>query len=159
MYEYNGFIFNCFAGYSIRVYPLNVVMSFLFLIYKFVISYRTVFIQIIKLLISFFFILLLLLFLNSKSAPQHHARFYVLTVASMKMTALRNMAPCSLVETDRCFIYAYCLHRHGESARRSIPEECRCPQLLRTYVQRKDSKMRERKVTLKERYISTHLTN
>jgi hypothetical protein len=39
-------------------------------------------------------------------------RFYVLTTASMKMKALCDMAPCSLVEVDRRFRGAYCLHYH-----------------------------------------------
>jgi hypothetical protein len=38
-----------------------------------------------------------------------HMRFQVLTAASIKMTALWNVAPCSLVEVDWCFRGAYCL--------------------------------------------------
>jgi hypothetical protein len=37
-------------------------------------------------------------------------RFQVLTVASMKMTAFREIAPCSLAEVDRYFRCAYYLH-------------------------------------------------
>jgi hypothetical protein len=37
-------------------------------------------------------------------------RFQVLTAASMKSTVLWDIAPCSLVEVDRRFWGAYCLH-------------------------------------------------
>jgi hypothetical protein len=37
-------------------------------------------------------------------------RFHVYTTASMKMTGLWDMAPCSLVEEDRRFRRANCLH-------------------------------------------------
>jgi hypothetical protein len=36
-------------------------------------------------------------------------RFKVHKAASMKMTVFRDVALCSLVETDRDFIDAYCL--------------------------------------------------
>jgi hypothetical protein len=45
------------------------------------------------------------------------ARFQVLMVARMKMTAFRDMAPCSLVEADQCFRDAYCLHHQGKEYR------------------------------------------
>jgi hypothetical protein len=38
----------------------------------------------------------------------------VLTAASMKMTIFWDAAPCSLVETDRRFRGAHCLHHHGD---------------------------------------------
>jgi hypothetical protein len=47
-------------------------------------------------------------------------RVQVLKAASMNMKAFwdTSIAPCSLVEVDRHFRGAYCLHR------RSIPESC-----------------------------------
>jgi hypothetical protein len=39
-------------------------------------------------------------------------RFQVLTAASMKMTALRDITPSSLIEVNRRFRGAYCLHHH-----------------------------------------------
>jgi hypothetical protein len=42
-----------------------------------------------------------------------NVRFQVLTAPSMKMTAFRDVAPCSLVEVDGCFRGAYCLHLQG----------------------------------------------
>jgi hypothetical protein len=39
-------------------------------------------------------------------------RFQVLTAARMRMTVFRDVAPCSLVEIDRRFRGAYCLHNH-----------------------------------------------
>jgi hypothetical protein len=39
-------------------------------------------------------------------------RLQVLTTASMKVTAFWGIAPCSLVEVDRSFRGAYCLHHH-----------------------------------------------
>jgi hypothetical protein len=59
-------------------------------------------------------------------------RFQVLTAASMKMTAFWNTAPCSLVEVDRRFRGAYCLHQgtsetfvyFNETTRSCIPESC-----------------------------------
>jgi hypothetical protein len=37
-------------------------------------------------------------------------RFQVLTAASVKLTVFWDMAPCSLIEADRRFRSAYCLH-------------------------------------------------
>jgi hypothetical protein len=37
-------------------------------------------------------------------------RFQVLAAASMKMMAVWDIAPCTLVEVDRCFRDAYYLH-------------------------------------------------
>jgi hypothetical protein len=34
-----------------------------------------------------------------------------------EMTAFWDMEACSLVEVDRRFIYAYCLHHHGDEQR------------------------------------------
>jgi hypothetical protein len=44
----------------------------------------------------------------------------------MKITALWDTAPCSLVEVDRSLRGAYCLHHQGddETIRRYIPEQC-----------------------------------
>jgi hypothetical protein len=41
-------------------------------------------------------------------------RFQVLTAASMKMTAVWNVAPCSLIEADRRIRGVYCLHHHPD---------------------------------------------
>jgi hypothetical protein len=38
-----------------------------------------------------------------------HVRFYVLKVASMKMTVFCDVTPCCLVEVHQCFRGAYCL--------------------------------------------------
>jgi hypothetical protein len=38
-------------------------------------------------------------------------RFQVLTAKRMKMTVFWVLAPCSLIEIDRRFRGAYCLHR------------------------------------------------
>jgi hypothetical protein len=37
-------------------------------------------------------------------------KFEIVAVASMKMTVSWDVAPCSLVETDRRFRDVYCLH-------------------------------------------------
>jgi hypothetical protein len=42
-----------------------------------------------------------------------NVRFQVLTAASMKVRVLWDVAPCSRVEVDRCFIGAYCFHHQG----------------------------------------------
>jgi hypothetical protein len=44
----------------------------------------------------------------------YSVRFQVLTAAGMKMIALWDVAPCSLVEVDRCSRGAYCLHHQGD---------------------------------------------
>jgi hypothetical protein len=49
------------------------------------------------------------------------SRFQVFTAASMKMTAFGDIAPCSLVEADRRFRGAYCLHRQGGWWRQYAP--------------------------------------
>jgi hypothetical protein len=41
-------------------------------------------------------------------------RFQVLTAASIKMTAFRDIALCSIVEADRRFRGAYCFHHQGD---------------------------------------------
>jgi hypothetical protein len=41
-------------------------------------------------------------------------RFEVLTKASMNMTALWDIAPCSLIEVDRRFRGSNCLHHQGD---------------------------------------------
>jgi hypothetical protein len=41
-------------------------------------------------------------------------KLQVLTAASMKMTVLWDVVPCSLVEVYRRFGGAYCLHHQGE---------------------------------------------
>jgi hypothetical protein len=47
-------------------------------------------------------------------APLKPVRMQVLTATSMKMTVLSHVVPFSLVETDRRFRGAYCLHRQGD---------------------------------------------
>jgi hypothetical protein len=49
-------------------------------------------------------------------------RFKVLTATSMKMTVFSDVAPCSLVDTDRRFRDAYCLHHQGIADRSIYPE-------------------------------------
>jgi hypothetical protein len=41
-------------------------------------------------------------------------RFQVLKAASVKMTAFWDVAPCSLVENDRCFRGTYCSYHQGD---------------------------------------------
>jgi hypothetical protein len=41
-------------------------------------------------------------------------RFQVLTATSMKMTVFWDVAPCSLVATDRRFRGVHCLHHQGD---------------------------------------------
>jgi hypothetical protein len=41
-------------------------------------------------------------------------RFQILMAANMKMTAFWDIVPCSLVEVDRRFRGAYCLHHQGD---------------------------------------------
>jgi hypothetical protein len=43
-------------------------------------------------------------------------RFKVLTVTGMK-TVFWDVAPCSLVEINRCFRGVYCLHHQGSDGR------------------------------------------
>jgi hypothetical protein len=43
-----------------------------------------------------------------------YVAFQVLTAASMKMIAFTEIALCSLVEVDRRFRGAYCLHHQGD---------------------------------------------
>jgi hypothetical protein len=40
--------------------------------------------------------------------------FQVLEAARVKTAAVWNIAPCSIVEVDRCFRDAYCLHYQGD---------------------------------------------
>jgi hypothetical protein len=44
-----------------------------------------------------------------------YMRFHVLTATNMKMTAFWYIAPCSLVEVNRRFRSAYCLHHQGDN--------------------------------------------
>jgi hypothetical protein len=66
---------------------------------------------------------------NETAEPENElpvVRFHVLTAASMKMFVFWDVAPCSLVEIDRRFRGAYCLHNQGrfyQITRRSIPED------------------------------------
>jgi hypothetical protein len=53
-------------------------------------------------------------------------RIQVLTVASVKMTALWDIASCSLVEVYRRFRGAYCLHYHGDESSVYLDETTRC---------------------------------
>jgi hypothetical protein len=39
-----------------------------------------------------------------------YVRFHVVTVATLKVTTFRGIVPCNLVEVDRRFVSAYCLH-------------------------------------------------
>jgi hypothetical protein len=48
-------------------------------------------------------------------------RFQVFTMASMKMTAFWDIAPCSLVEVDWCFRGGYYLHRQGGLMKHKSP--------------------------------------
>jgi hypothetical protein len=41
-------------------------------------------------------------------------RFQILTATSMKMTVFWDVAPCSLVDNDRRYRGAYCLHHQGQ---------------------------------------------
>jgi hypothetical protein len=43
-------------------------------------------------------------------------RFQVLTAASMKVTVVWDVAPCSLVDIDLRFRGAYCLHHQGNES-------------------------------------------
>jgi hypothetical protein len=49
--------------------------------------------------------------------------FQVLKETSMKITVFWHIAPCSLVETDRCSSGTYCLHHQGNSPRRNVPAD------------------------------------
>jgi hypothetical protein len=51
--------------------------------------------------------------------------FQVLTVQRMKIT-FWNIAPCSLVEVDRHFRSAYCLHHQGDEFLSFIFLSCTC---------------------------------
>jgi hypothetical protein len=44
----------------------------------------------------------------------YHVRFQLLTATCMKMGVFWNVVPCSLVDTDRRFRGAYCLHHQDE---------------------------------------------
>jgi hypothetical protein len=41
-------------------------------------------------------------------------RFQALTEASMNVAVFRDVAPCNLVDVDRCFKGAYCVHHQGD---------------------------------------------
>jgi hypothetical protein len=47
-------------------------------------------------------------------------RFQVLTAASMKMTVFWDVAPCSMVDTDRRFRVAYCVNHQGTALKSVI---------------------------------------
>jgi hypothetical protein len=51
-------------------------------------------------------------------------RFQVLTLASMKMAVFWDVATCNLVEIDRRFRDAYCLHYQGAGIAVSTSETC-----------------------------------
>jgi hypothetical protein len=51
-------------------------------------------------------------FLSSNSS--NPVRFQVITAVSVKMTAFWDIAPRSLVEVNRRFRGAYCLHHQGD---------------------------------------------
>jgi hypothetical protein len=53
--------------------------------------------------------------------------FQVITVESMKLSAIWDIQPCSFAEADRHYRCAYCFHHQGdrpETTRRHIPESC-----------------------------------
>jgi hypothetical protein len=59
---------------------------------------------------------------------RQYMRFQVLTATSMNTTVFWDVAPCSLVEMDRRFRGAHCLHHQGipnfyKTTRRNIPED------------------------------------
>jgi hypothetical protein len=47
-------------------------------------------------------------------------RFQVLTAASVKITVIWDFVSCSLVEVDRRFRGAYCLHHHGAASQKTV---------------------------------------
>jgi uncharacterized membrane protein YozB (DUF420 family) len=42
----------------------------------------------------------------------------------MEMTVFWDIASCSFVEVNLCFIGAYCLYHQGDTTRRYMPEGC-----------------------------------
>jgi hypothetical protein len=46
--------------------------------------------------------------------PYMLMKFQVLTAANLKVAAFWDVAPSSLVEVDRRFVDAYCLHHQGD---------------------------------------------
>jgi hypothetical protein len=56
----------------------------------------------------------LLLVVGLQFNKLENVRFQVLTAASMKFRDFWNVAPCSHVEVDRCFIGAYILRLQGD---------------------------------------------
>jgi hypothetical protein len=51
--------------------------------------------------------------LSCRVSRRYFVKFQVLTVASMNIRAVWDIALCSLVEVDRRFGGAYCLHHQG----------------------------------------------
>jgi hypothetical protein len=56
---------------------------------------------------------------NSVGVRMNYVRFQVLPAASMNLTDVWDVAPCSLVEVDRRFRGAYCLEHQDDEKRRS----------------------------------------
>jgi hypothetical protein len=49
-----------------------------------------------------------------RSESLYWVRFQVLTATSMRMVAFWDVAPCSVIDTDRHLRGVYCLHRQGD---------------------------------------------
>jgi hypothetical protein len=49
-----------------------------------------------------------------KARQERKMRFQVLTMTSMKMAVILNVAPCSLVDIERRFDGDYFLHHEGD---------------------------------------------
>jgi hypothetical protein len=60
----------------------------------------------------------------------HHVRFQVLSGTSIKMTALWDMTPCSLVIVYRRFRGAYCLHHEDDEKPRGKKKDWKYKNLL-----------------------------
>jgi hypothetical protein len=61
--------------------------------------------------VKYNFLMQFMFYLSDKENKRlRSVRFQVLAAAGMKMTAFLDIAPCTLVEVDRRFRGAYCLH-------------------------------------------------
>jgi hypothetical protein len=62
---------------------------------------------------------------NEQEEFDRFVRFQVFVAASMKVTFFWDIAPCSLVEVDRRFRGAYCLHKQREKRLLiRVPPDC-----------------------------------
>jgi hypothetical protein len=80
-----------------------------------------------------------------------YVRFQVLTAASMKIGALWDIAPCSLVGVDRRFRGAYCLNHQGhhpETTRCYIPEGSHIQHFLHSLISRPSDRGLESRLRL-----------